>query len=52
MKDDPVTEEMIFTALAFGGNAVARNSSGKVCFVPGVIPGERALIRITEEKKN
>ena len=52
MKDDPVTEEMIFTALAFGGNAVARSSSGKVCFVPGVIPGERALIRITEEKKN
>ena len=52
MKDVSVTEEMDFTALAFGGNAVARRTSGKVCFVPGVIPGERALVRVTEEKKN
>ena len=31
MKDVSVTEEMDFTALAFGGNAVARRTSGKVC---------------------
>ncbi len=38
--------------LAFGGDAVGRLPSGKVIFVPGGAPGDRALVRITREKKS
>lgn len=39
-------------SLAFGGKSVARRESGKVCFLQGVLPGEKVKIAITEEKKN
>ena len=45
-------EELEVTSLAYGGDGVARRKSGKVCFLPGVLPGERALVSIREEKKN
>ncbi len=38
--------------LAYGGDAVGFLDSGKVCFVPGLLPGEDAEIIITQEKKS
>ena len=40
------------TALAYGGKSIARRSNGKVCFFSGGLPGEKAVIAVTEEKKN
>ena len=31
-------------SLAYGGEAAGRLESGKVCFVPGLLPGEDAEI--------
>ena len=45
-------EDLEITALAYGGDAVARRKSGKVCFLPGVLPGEKVRVTIREEKKN
>ena len=39
-------------SLAYGGDAAGRVDSGKVCFVPGLLPGEDALITIVQEKKS
>ena len=39
-------------SLAYGGEAAGRLESGKVCFVPGLLPGEDAEITIIQEKKN
>ncbi len=36
--------------MAFGGKGVARLPSGKICFVPFVIPGERVQARVTKER--
>ena len=38
--------------LAYGGEAVGHLDSGKVCFVPGLLPGEDAEIRIIQDKKS
>ena len=38
-------------SLAYGGEAVGHLDSGKVCFVPGLLPGEDAEIRIIQDKK-
>ncbi len=38
--------------LAFGGAGVGRLDSGKVVFVKGGYPGDRALVRIGKEKKS
>lgn len=39
-------------SLAYGGEAVGHLDSGKVCFVPGLLPGEDAEIRIIQDKKS
>ena len=44
-------ESITFFALAYGGAGVGRLADGRVCFVPGVLPGESAEIRIAVEKK-
>ncbi|MBO5763372.1 MAG: class I SAM-dependent RNA methyltransferase [Lentisphaeria bacterium] len=36
----------------FGGDGLARSDSGEVIFVPGLLPGETALVEITAVKKN
>lgn len=59
-QDDPeipelktgVSAEIDVTGFAFGGRAVGRRSDGKVCFVRGAVPGERAEVRLTSDKKN
>lgn len=39
-------------SLAYGGEAVGHLDSGKVCFVPGLLPGEYAEVRIIQDKKS
>ncbi len=45
-----MTVELTTTAVAAGGDAVARDADGKVAFVTGALPGERVLAEITEER--
>lgn len=41
---------LVIEQVTFGGKGLGRLQSGKVCFVPRVIPGERVECRITREK--
>ncbi len=43
--------EVTIEKLAFGGDGIAR-VNGKVCFVSGVVPGEKVLVRVVKEKKD
>lgn len=45
------TVEMTPTAMAVGGEAVARDDAGRVVFVHGALVGERVLVELTEERK-
>ncbi|MEW5939696.1 MAG: TRAM domain-containing protein, partial [Chloroflexota bacterium] len=38
--------------LTYGGDAMGRLPDGRAVFVPFGLPGERVLVRLTEEKKN
>lgn len=38
-------------SIAYGGDGVGLTDQGKVCFVRGLLPGETAEVRITEDKK-
>jgi 23S rRNA (uracil1939-C5)-methyltransferase len=40
------------TALAAGGDGIAREESGRVVFVAGALPGERVEVTLAEEKKD
>ncbi|MGB9276377.1 MAG: TRAM domain-containing protein, partial [Terrimicrobiaceae bacterium] len=40
---------LVIERLAFGGAGVARLSNGKVCFVSGVIPGEKVRVQVRVE---
>ena len=37
--------EVTIEKLAFGGDGIAR-VNGKVCFVNGVVPGEKVIVRV------
>lgn len=39
-------------SIGFGGAGVGHLPDGRVCFVPRTLPGERAIVRITREKKS
>ena len=41
-----------FEKLTYGGDAMGRLEDGRAVFVPFGLPGERARIRLTEEKRN
>lgn len=43
---------VIVDSVAFGGAGVGRLPDGRVCFVPGTLPGEHALVRIVKSKKS
>jgi 23S rRNA (uracil1939-C5)-methyltransferase len=45
------TLELRPTSLAVGGEAVARDHSGRVVFVHGALPGERVTARVVEERR-
>lgn len=40
------------TAMAAGGDAIARDADGRVVFVTGALPGERVRARLTSSKKD
>lgn len=40
------------SAVAYGGEAVGKLPSGKVCFVPGGLPGEELEVEIVQEKSS
>ncbi|MFN8019277.1 MAG: TRAM domain-containing protein [Acidimicrobiales bacterium] len=44
------TVEVQATAMAVGGEAVAREASGRVVFVAGALPGERVRAELADEK--
>ena len=44
--------ELRTTAMAVGGEAVAREASGRVVFVAGGAPDETVLVRLTDEKRS
>ncbi len=44
------TIELTPTAVAAGGDAVARDADGRVVFVHGALPGERVVVQIHEER--
>lgn len=43
--------EVLLTTLAYGGDAIGRLEDSRAVFVPFGLPGERARIRLTEEKR-
>lgn len=44
--------ELTLESLAFGGEAVGRDPSGRVVFVAGGAPGDRVRVRVVEEKRS
>ena len=53
MKTDiPRSKLLTIESVAYGGDGVGRLSSGKVCFVPGTLPGETVSVEIVQEKKS
>ena len=48
--DNPLEETLTFERLIYGGEALARSSTGAVVFVPGAIPEEQAQVNITQTK--
>lgn len=45
------TVELRTTAMAVGGEAVARDDGGRVVFVAGALPGERVRVELVDERK-
>lgn len=46
------TVELVPSAMAAGGRALARQPSGRVVFVEGALPGERVRARLVAEKRD
>jgi 23S rRNA (uracil1939-C5)-methyltransferase len=44
--------ELQVTALAVGGDGIARDENGRVTFVPGALPGEVVDVQLTNERKD
>lgn len=44
--------ELTAQRLVAGGEAIARDEAGKVVFVRGAVPGDTALVALTEKKKD
>src|ERR1700722_10565180 len=43
--------ELVPTELASGGDAIARDDSGKAVFISGALPGERVQVEITADRR-
>lgn len=50
MSAPPARHEVWITSLAAGGEGVARLDDGRVCFVAGTAPGDRARIELLDER--
>lgn len=44
--------DLVPTAMAAGGDALARGDDGRVVFVEGALPGERVRVRLTETRRD
>jgi 23S rRNA (uracil1939-C5)-methyltransferase len=51
LSENGESELLEITALAAGGEGIAREASGRVLFVRGGVPGDRVRVRITEAHK-
>jgi len=49
--EDSESEWLEISGLAVGGEGVARETSGRVLFVRGAVPGDRVRVRITQAHK-
>ncbi len=49
---NPETLNLKLTSMSYGGEAIGRDESGRVVFVPYAIAGEEIIAEIIEEKKN
>jgi 23S rRNA (uracil1939-C5)-methyltransferase len=49
--DATACRELVATAMASGGDAVARDRSGKAVFIRGALPGERVRARLVEDRR-
>jgi 23S rRNA (uracil1939-C5)-methyltransferase len=47
----PAELELTLTGLAYGGEALGRDSGGRVVFVPFALPGERVQVRLLEHRR-
>jgi len=43
---------LVVEQVTFGGQGLVRLPTGKVCFVPRVIPGERVTVKVLRERKS
>jgi 23S rRNA (uracil1939-C5)-methyltransferase len=48
---DPDLPEVRFSALVYGGLTLGRLEDGRAAFAPYALPGERARVRVTENRK-
>lgn len=46
------TVELKTFAFAAGGDGLARGEDRKIVFIPGVLPGERVLVEVTDERRD
>jgi 23S rRNA (uracil1939-C5)-methyltransferase len=46
------TVELTTTAVAVGGDAIARHADGRVVFVEGALPGEVVRVELTDERRD
>ncbi|HWQ03759.1 MAG TPA: class I SAM-dependent RNA methyltransferase [Longilinea sp.] len=46
-----MTQEVEITGMVFGGDGIGRLADGRAVFVPFVLPGERVLVELVEEKR-
>lgn len=51
MAEDQPQFEVTFSTLTYGGEAIGRLPDGRAVFVPFALPGEKALVRLTEQKR-
>lgn len=49
---DDRTLELVPTAMAAGGDALARDGDGRVVFVAGALPGERVVVSLTQTQRD
>lgn len=45
-------EDVTTTGVAVGGDAIARDASGRVVFVSGALPGETVRVEVTESRRD
>ena len=46
-----MAEEVEITGMVYGGDGFGRLADGRAVFVPFVLPGERVLVELVEDKR-